>query len=63
MEKETKATKYFRERNDALQKLVLANSTIQKLWSELDERQDRLSDAESRLFQLKEKIRDITEEF
>jgi hypothetical protein len=63
MSKETKATKYFRERNDALQKLVLANSTIQKLWGELDERQDRLSDAESRLFQLKEKIRDIAEEF
>ena len=61
MAKESKADKYFRERNDALQKLTLANSTIQKLWKELDDRQQKLADVESKFCELKDKIKSVVD--
>ncbi len=62
MTKESKADKYFRERNDALKKLTQANSTIQKLWNELDERQKKLSEVETKFCELKGRIKDIAKE-
>ncbi len=59
--KESKADKYFRERNDALKKLTQANSTIQKLWNELDERQRKLSEAESKFCELKDRMKSVVD--
>ncbi len=62
MAKESKADKYFRERNDALKKLTQANSTIQKLWNELDARQKKLSEAETKFCELKDKMKAVIED-
>jgi len=59
--KESKADKFFRERNDALKKLTLANSTIQKLWNELGEKQRKLAEAESKFCELKDKIKTVVD--